>query len=155
VVSKRKAAFIHCDYPAYGLNTRRNHRIYARFDRIAAVSESVREIFLSAEPAMAGKTLVVRNCQNHQKIAALAASEPVAYPNTGLNILTVARLSEEKGHLRALEALSALKRKDTLFFGISWAEVRLLLKRKCGCGYRAFGLEGSVRMYGNQSNPYR
>lgn len=96
VLSKQKAAFIHCDYVAYGLNNRHNHHIYKRFDRIAVVSQSVKDIFLSAEPGLAGKTTVVRNCHNQKKILTLAGNEPLAYRKDILNIVTVARLSEEK-----------------------------------------------------------
>lgn len=154
VFSKRKAAFIHCDYVAYGLNNHRNHNIYKRFDRLALVSKSVRDIFLSAEPEMDDKTFVVRNCQNHKKIFALANKEPVSYGRDAINIVTVARLSEEKGHFRALEALAALKKEKHSFRWHIVGGGARSFEDKMKARIHALDLEGYVQLHGNQSNPY-
>lgn len=72
--------------------------VFARFDRIYCVSESARREFSSEYPVSAHKTEIMHNQLNANKIR-IAAEAPVPSPlrNRGHRIVTVGRLSEEKG----------------------------------------------------------
>ena len=69
VAAPLKIAFLHCDYQRVAQNPD-NDALYARFDRIAACSEGCRESFARANPALAERTRVVRNCHRYAAIRA-------------------------------------------------------------------------------------
>ena len=108
VDAPRKIAFLHCDYVKCGAHTAENAKQYARFDVIAACSDGCRNVFVGALPELAEKTVTVRNCHDFPSIRALADQAPVAMDPTYVNVVTVARLSHEKGVLRAIEAIASL-----------------------------------------------
>ena len=107
--SKLKIAFLHCDYKLYGLDSHYSHTIYKKFDRIAAVSESVKKRFIECEPSFSEKTLVSSNFHNYESIEKMANDNPVIYQKDHLNILTVARFGKEKGHMRMLHIFKNIK----------------------------------------------
>ena len=155
IQAKEKIAFIHCDYVTYGINDRYSHGIYTKFDKIAVVSESVGKVFLAEEPQLTSKTYTVKNCHNINRILTSSRKDPVVYDMEELNILTVARMGTEKGHIRALEGLKQLKE---LGVGYRWhlvggdvqnAPTIFLEKMK------ELGLESNVVFHGMQTNPYR
>lgn len=153
--ASKKYAFIHCDYITYGLASEYSRNIYARFDGIAAVSNSVRERFLEAEPSFANKTYTVYNCHDYRRIEKLANENPIIYNQEILNFVTMARLGKEKGHYRVLKAMSQLN-KEGLHF--KWHVVgggdeqttkhlqEYVAENK---------LDNEVIFYGDQKNPYR
>lgn len=108
VDAPRKITFLHCDYVKCGAHTAENAKQYARFDIIAACSDGCRNVFVGALPELAEKTVTVQNCHNFSSIRALADQAPVVMDPTYINVVTVARLSYEKGVLRAIEAIAAL-----------------------------------------------
>ena len=155
IVAKKKISFIHCDYVTYGLNDKYSHKVYAMFDKIAVVSNSVGRVFLGVEPEFVNKTFTVRNCHNINKILTSSENETVAYDSNDLNILTVARMGDEKGHMRVLDGLRRLKDvgircKWHIVGGcIETAPAEFIKKIK------EYDVESNVVFYGIQSNPYR
>lgn len=154
VNAKNKITFIHCDYLRYGINSKYNHTIYNRFDKIAAVSESVRNQFIMCEPYLERKTYVVANCHQYESIVVMAKDKPIEYDNSTFNIVTLARLSVEKGHFRFLEVL----KKITMYgYKIHWhivGDSNDNYKNEFIEKYKEYGLN-NITLYGNQSNPYR
>lgn len=153
--SKKKIAYIHCDYVAYGINDRYSHNIYKCFDKIAVVSDSVGRVFLSEEPNFKEKTFTVRNCHNLDKIMELSKENTAEFSKDELNIITVARLSKEKGHMRVLGALKVLKDNNIKFkwhlIGGDKDRCPLEFKKKIS----EYGLDDYVIFHGIQHNPYR
>lgn len=153
VESHKKVSYLHCDFLECGSNTKHTRKLMERFDAIAAVSESCRKRFLQAMPMMEDKTFCVYNCHNYQDYLIKAELDPVEYPKGAVNILTVARIDEAKGILRAIEVIKRLIGEG---YQIRWhlvgdghlvdtVEKRIL----------ELGLEENILLYGNQSNPYR
>ncbi len=155
VVAKEKITFLHCDYINYKINTKHSRRIYQKFHKIAAVSESVKNVFLSAEPHLKNKVFVVHNCHNFDKIKLQANDNPVIYHNDCVHFLTVARLAEEKGHMRLLNVLLKLKREGYKFcwHNVGGADERV--EREFLHVVCQYGLEDYVKLYHDQENPYR
>lgn len=151
----KKIAFIHCDYITYGLSSAYSRKIYEKFDAIATVSDSVRNGFLKAEPGLGCKTYTVYNCHDYKRIEELANDSPIEYNSNLLNIVTIARIAEEKGHLRVLEIMRRLKDDGYLFrwhvVGGGDANTVSLLKKTAIDN----GLNDYVIFYGEQKNPYR
>lgn len=155
ICSKRKIAYIHCDYVTYGINDKYSHNIYQHFDKIAVVSDSVGRVLLSEEPGLKEKTFTVRNCHNFDRILELSKQNTVKYSNDELNIITVARMGREKGHIRALDAMKSLKDKDIKFkwhlVGGDKDQSPLNFIKKI----KEYGLDDHVIFHGVQHNPYR
>ena len=116
VKAKKKAIFIHCDYLAYGGYGKLNNALLDRFDKIAAVSDSVGRRICEAIPRVAEKVTTVRNCHDFTAIFKMANDKPVVYGHK-VNIVTVARLSGEKGLERCISIFVALKKEG---FDVSW-----------------------------------
>jgi len=153
--ARKKYAFIHCDYITYGLVSEYSRNIYARFDGIAAVSNSVRERFLEAEPSFVNKTYTVYNCHDFSRIEKLANDHPIQYETNLINLVTVARLGEEKGHLRVLKVMRRLREEGYYFRwhvvgGGNENTVKTL--KKVAADNR---LDSYVIFYGDQKNPYK
>lgn len=153
VEAKIKATVLRCDYEQAGLDTLYNCDLYQLFDKVCAVSEGVKEAFLARVPECSDQMHIMHNCHDFSKMAELGVVNPVEYDRSVLNILTVAKLTEEKGHLRALDALSSLK-EDGLKF--CWHIVgdgneAGKLKQKI----EEYNMSRNVIMHGEHDNPYR
>lgn len=155
IISKRKIAFIHCDYKTYGINDKYSHRIYQKFDKIAVVSDSVGNVFIEEEPLFRDKTFTVRNCNNITKIMQLSNEKVVEYSKHDFNIITVARFGNEKGHIRVLSGLKQLKDEGINF---KWHLVGGD-KEKAPAGFleriNEYDLSSQIVFHGIQQNPYR
>ncbi len=152
VDAPKKAVFLHCDYVKCGANTPKNAKHYAKFDVIAACSDGCRNVFTSVLPHLSSKTVTVRNCHDFKAIRELAKRSNITMEQGYINIVTVARLSGEKGVIRAIEAIASLKeKKDRIRYyiigdGSRKDEIKQSILEK--------NLSGSVIMCGALSNPY-
>lgn len=150
--AEKKVSFIHCDYANYGGNDAVNRQIYKKMDAIAAVSDSVGQCLKAQIPEISDKVITVRNCCNQDDVISLSQKDTVFYKEK-YPIVTVARLSEEKGLVRCVSMMAKLK---TEGFDVKWhiigdgpEEDRL---KKEILNYHA---EKYVVLHGEQKNPYR
>lgn len=150
--AEKKISFIHCDYANYGGNDAVNRQIYKKMDMIAAVSDSVGQCLKAQIPEVSDKVITVRNCCNQDYVMSLSEVDTVFYKEK-YPIVTVARLSEEKGLVRCVSMMAKLKAEG---FDVKWhiigagpEEDRL---KKEILNYHA---EKYVVLYGEQKNPYR
>lgn len=147
----RKITFVHCDFGSYGGNTKRNRRLYQKFDSIAAVSESVGERFAEIVPETTDKIRTVYNFCDCEEIERLAAQDPLVY--TKKAIVTVARLSKEKGILRCIPIFDKLKKEG---YDFEWHIVGGgPLRGAIEAEITKFNLNDTVILEGEQLNPYR
>ncbi|MGE7587279.1 glycosyltransferase [Peribacillus sp. NPDC101480] len=153
VDAKQKITFAHCDFLNYGGNTARNREVYKHFDKVATVSEGCRQNFVKAVPELKDKTYCVYNCHNYSEYIYKANINPIEFPKDSLNIVTVARLSLEKGILRGIDVIKRLVKEN---HKIRWHIV--------GDGSQKSEIEKEIQsnnlaeyiiLYGNQENPYR
>ncbi|MDR3587304.1 MAG: glycosyltransferase [Desulfosporosinus sp.] len=153
VKAKEKMTFLHCDFSNYGGDTLKNRKTYRQFDKIATVSEGCQQSFCEAVPELAAKTQCVINCHDYGDYISQANDNPIEYPESRLNIVTIARLSPEKGILRAVDVINRLAKEGRL---VRWHIV--------GDGVQRKEIENSIDqckasehiiLYGNQENPYR
>ena len=151
VRAKCKVTFVHCDFGSYGGNTKRNRNLYDKFDRIAAVSESVGKRITEAIPTVAKKLKTVYNFCDTREIEYMAAQDPLVYSKKAF--VTVARLSEEKGILRCILLFEKLKKAGCEF---EWHIVGGgSLKGAIENRILSRGLEQNIVLEGEQLNPYR
>lgn len=149
--AKKKVTFVHCDFGSYGGNTRRNRRLYSKFDTIAAVSDSVGRRFAEIVPDLATRVQTVYNCCDTEEIRRMAEDSPVSYDKK--TVVTVARLSPEKGLARCVPLFARLRDEGADFEwhivggGNLMGEMERTVKQ--------YGMEGRIVLEGEQTNPYR
>ena len=151
--AKKKVAFIHCDYNRSGANNKNNSRLLDGFDVIAACSDGCKRALDTACPHLAHKTVIVNNCNNISEIRKMADDNTVVYDTDYINVISVARLSPTKGIDRAIKAVEVAVRSGIpvrlhiLGDGVEAADLKEMVASR--------GLDESVILYGEQSNPYR
>ena len=99
VRAKRKAAVIHVDHRQAGYSRALDGGCWERFDRIFGVSGETRDCFLEVYPEYAGKTGVLPNIVDQERIRR-RAEEPGGFADgwQGLRLLTVGRLTYQKAY---------------------------------------------------------
>ena len=149
VQAERKFCFVHCDYQHSGNAEPYTNELYGKFNKIVCVSESVKERFLFVLPALADRTQVLYNFYD-LNVVGLAEKGDVLFDPSALNLVTVARLSPEKGIDRMIEAIHLSSRRDLCYYvvGSGPAEVSL-----CALVER-YGLGKQVFFVGETMNPY-
>lgn len=151
VNARKKVTFLHCDFSSYGGNTQRNRELYEKFDCIAAVSDSAGNKFKEVMPHLAEKVHTVYNLCDCDEVLRLADESPVEYSRK--SIVTVARLSEEKGLIRCIPAFAKLMSQgyDFEWHIIGDGPLKNLLVENIN----KYNLNDKVFLEGEQINPYR
>ncbi len=149
--AEKKIAWLHCDFKLCGANNPKSRNMYAQFDTIVACSEGAENSFVECFPEMKDKCAVVRNCHNFQAIR-LRAVPPVSYAQNAFHVVTVARLSSEKGIERMLEVMAVSKKsgRHMHYHIIGSGPERAKLQSKT----LDLHIEDVVTFYGNRENPY-
>lgn len=149
--AKSKVTFIHCDFIKYGGNTKYNRSLYKRFDKIAVVSNSVGRRFLEAVPELENRVFTVYNSLDNENIISLANENPSTYNKK--TVITVARLSEEKGLVRCVPIFAKLCQEN---FDVQWHIVGDgPLKAELQQTINAHNMQENIILHGQQTNPYR
>ncbi len=151
--AKQKVGFIHCDCVKAENGSKYNQQVYSQFDKIVTVSIGCMRRFLEVFPDFPEKIYYVRNCNNFNEILNKANDKIIKYDNQYFNILTVGRLSSEKGIERAINAIAdyVLKGNSIRYHLVGDGPERgrleeLVCEKDIG---------EHVFFYGNQDNPYR
>ena len=109
VTSRKKVSWIHFDVDRCGINQRSELLLYKKFDKIFVVSEEGRRKFCAMFPKHAGKSEVFHNIIDAKEIRRRASAETVQLKSGVVNIVTVGRISKEKGQYKAVKVLQILK----------------------------------------------
>lgn len=145
-----KICLVHCDYINSGTLSEQNNRRYSEFDKIACCSDSVRKRFLEGSHISSDKVVTLRNFYDLD-IVKLANIKPYIYDRNCINILTVARLSSEKGIDKAIDSLHMSGRTDIKYYILGDGPQKLVLEKKIV----NYHMENCVLLLGEQENPYR
>ena len=150
VDAKKKATFIHCDYKMYGGDCSYNRTLYKMYDYIVGVSDSVGKQFSSCVPGLEDKIHTVYNYSKLDEIREKSEEKAVAYDVP--TIVSISRLSEEKGLLRSLGQMVKLKSEGLEFQWVIVGDgpVRAELEK----GINDSNMGDTVKLVGAQSNPY-
>lgn len=153
IESKKKITFCHCDFIRSEVNTKRNREIYRQFDTIVGVSEGCKKTIVEAMPDIENKTYAIRNFHNYDEYEMLSNLDTVQYDHNYLNIVTVARISSEKGLLRTVDVVKKLSVEG---YKIKWHVIGDGPEKKAlELKIKQLDLEENILLYGNQINPYR
>lgn len=147
-----KIAFVHTDVLQAGYNATQERKIYTAYDKIFFGSQSAKKAFLSLMPELECKAAILPNSIDAQEILHLA-QEKNPYPSDNrCKLLTVGRLSHEKGVDKIPQLLRMFKdegQKVVWYVVGDGPERDLLLQRT-----RELGVEESLVLTGAQKNPY-
>lgn len=108
--ASQKIAFIHTDFSLAGYDITREREVYQSFQRICFSSQTSSASFLTCLPEFVDKVTVVPNVIDPQEIQTLAAEGPGFIDDfNGLRLVTVGRLSHEKGVYKIPEIIQRLR----------------------------------------------
>lgn len=153
VNAKKKAAFIHIDYEKAGYTREMDGSCWRHFDKIFAVSNDARNQFLNVYPELENKTAVFPNIVDQEYIR-LRAKEKGGFTDhyDGMRILTVGRLTYQKGYDIAVDAMKILKNSGchVRWYVLGEGDQREKLEKKI----TLLGLEDDFILLGAAENPY-
>lgn len=153
VKADKKAALVHINYEQAGYTREMDQGCWEKFDRIFAVSGETVERFKSVYPEYRDKMDVFPNIIDQEEIRR-QAELPGGFTDTyeGWRILTVGRLSWQKGYDIAIEAMKLVKEAGcrAKWYVLGEGDQRSLLEKKIS----ALGLEEDFLLLGAVSNPY-
>jgi len=153
VQAKKKIGWIHFDISKFGIDRKMVRQLYGQYERIFVVSETGKTIFDQIFPQFKDKTEVFHNIVSPSQIKELAISgESFKDDFKGKRILTVGRISPEKGQFEAIQALKILKEKG---YDIRWYFVGEGSDlERCKNEVDRIGLSEDVSFLGTKTNPY-
>jgi glycosyltransferase involved in cell wall biosynthesis len=151
--ARKKIQWIHFDVTKIGFNKKFASKVYSKFDRICVVSEEAREKIIKNIPIIKEKTEVFHNIVSSELILQQAKNgKGFVDEFNGIRILTVGRLSTEKGQDLAIKALLKL-RKDG--YNVKWYCLgEGNSRKKYGKLVEENGLEDRFIFLGADPNPY-
>lgn len=153
VEAKKKIAWIHGDHPFEGVNKQDVKDIYNKFDKIYCVSPSVCARFLTDFPGLGNKVDSYKNLLNTDKIRKLA-QETIDEKETNncFKIVTVGRVSKEKGQEMIPEIVAKLKEKgiEVCWYIVGNGSDLERIKKIS----EKWNVSESVKFLGAKTNPY-
>lgn len=110
VNAPRKVSWVHFDISKHTVNKKLYKRLYKRFSKINVVSKEAKQRLIEQIPTVKNKAEVFMNIVPTNFIKQMS-KKPIQFDETfkGIKIVTVGRLSKEKGQDLAIKALSRLR----------------------------------------------
>lgn len=152
--ARRKVLWYHNGaYERDGKNYALDKIYYSQFDYIVTVSNDCKRMLMGYFQNFADKILVLQNfCDANDIVEKSRMFSPDTFSKDKIQIVTVGRMTKEKGADLALEACNMLLKKG---WDICWhwigdgQEAKSIVKRR-----DAMGLKDNFLLEGNQQNPY-
>ena len=153
VRAKAKAAFVHVDLRAAGYAPWLDRGCWRAFDKIFPVSEEAKDSFCRLYPEYAGKAEVFPNLLDREEILR-KSREAGGFQDDfrGIRLLTVGRLTYQKGYDIAVEAMALIRRKGLCarWYVLGGGQRRRELERQI----KKLGLQKDFLLLGAVENPY-
>lgn len=153
ISANKKVLWLHNDPSKSPCNIKYYKDSYNKYDKIFCVSNSIKEEFIDIFPELEGKTEVFYNIISIKAILMKSkVDEGFNDRYDGLRILTIGRLSQEKGYKIAINVCEKLINDG---YKLKWYvcgegrerdELENLVRQK--------GLEDNFILLGNKTNPY-
>lgn len=153
VNSHKKVQWVHFDVTKIGFNVNFSSKIYNKFDKVFVVSEEGKDKLLTMIPSIKFKTDVFHNIVSPKVIKEMS-NKGNRLPNNfeGIKILTVGRLSKEKGQHLTIPVLARLRQEG---YDIRWYCVgEGIARSKYEQLVKQYNVENDYVFLGSHSNPY-
>lgn len=154
IKAKEKWGWIHFDITKFGIDKGIIQKEYKNYSRINIVSNDAKDIFDKNFPVLADKTAFQPNIVDSDSILTMADEDlNIIKDKNKTIILTVGRISQEKGQYMALQSLKEII--DTGIRNIEWWFVGTGTDyKRCHTYVMENNLSEYVKFYGVQTNPY-
>lgn len=151
---KKYLWYHHGSYEENKFKKNLDRKYYSLFHNIIAVSVSIRDILIKNFPFLNNKIKVINNIIDDEKILKLSevGCEDCQFNPDSYTLITVGRLSDEKGQLRALNVAKELKRKGLKFIWLFIGDGPDY--KKCIDKVNELQLNDCCKFMGSRSNPY-
>lgn len=153
IKAQKKYQWIHFDVSKIGFNVQFASKYYVKFDKVFIVSNEGKQKLLNLVPTLKNTIEVYTNVTVPEKIIKLANEGDGFQDNfSGIRILTVGRLSKEKGQDLTIPVLAQLKHEgfDLRWYCIGEGNARNEYKEMI----KKYNLENDFILLGSNSNPY-
>ena len=148
----KKVAWVHCDAKKKGLTAEKTGRYYSKYDKVVCVSQEARKSFDEMLSDYADSTVLYNVIDEAEIFRKIQETNSLNWNKEVFHLLTVGRLSYEKGCDRLVEVCRRLKEEGYLF------QLHFLGdgpdKKKLQKEFDAKGLSHNVVFEGFSSNPY-
>lgn len=153
VNAKRKISWIHFDVTKHQINGKLYKKMYKQFDKIFVVSKEAKKKLIQKIPSVDKKASVFINVVSENLIKEMSKADSEFDENyKGLRIITVGRLSIEKGQDLAIEVLAKLRKEgyDVRWYCIGEGKQRAEYEQLIA----DYNLKSEFILLGSKSNPY-
>lgn len=149
IQAKKKATWLH-DEKLYWLKSVQKY--LCKYDKIYGVSQAVVDVFCREYPHYKGKAAVFYNVIDIEEIKRKSEQDEGIPFEDSFNIITVGRLTEQKGYDIAIKAASILKKKriNFVWYAIGSGRDEEKLKKLV----ITYNLEEQFVFLGRKDNPY-
>lgn len=152
VNAKKKLAWVNVSYRLGEKEKEFQKIFYDKYNKIVAVSDSTKQIFLETFPYYSQKLEVMHDINNPNLISKMADIGKNYDDFEGIRVLTIGRLAYQKGYDIALEACKKLKEKGIKF---KWYALGVgPLKEEIENYIKENKLSENFILLGIKSNPY-
>lgn len=153
IKAKKKFAWVNVSYRLLDEDKKFQQNYYNKYNKIVAVSDSAKEIFLETFPEYDDKLEVIYDINNPDIIFKMAdLGESYKDNFDGIKILSIGRLAYQKGYDIAIEACRKLKENKVNF---KWYVLGIgPLKEEIEAEIKKNNLENDFILLGVTSNPY-
>ncbi len=155
VRAKKKLAWIHTDYATVAVDTASQTGMWAPYDHIVSISETVTESFRKAFPSLSGKLVLIENIMPTAYLDELIGAFPVGseMPDDGtVKLLSIGRFSNAKNFDNVPDICRRLLAKglNVKWYLIGYGGDETLIREKIA----EAGMEERVVILGKKENPY-
>lgn len=154
VDAKVKIGYIHNDYSKLGLDSSSDKEIFDKLDVIVTVSDECKKVLEKTFPQFAKKFCVIENITSPKTLAKMSEEIPeeFAEKSNGKIIVTIGRISQQKGYDIAMDAAEIIDKKgyDFKWFAIGKGELREEFEKIIS----EKNLGGKFVFLGERANPY-
>ena len=153
VKAKVKIVYVHNDYNKLKMDKELDKVFFEKTDCIVSVSEKCCDVLKEIFPEYADKVRMIENITSPTVLKLMAEECALEYENvTGNILLTVGRLSQQKGYDIAVDAAEILAKNgvDFKWFAIGRGELQAQIEQKI----KEKKLEDKFILLGERANPY-
>lgn len=149
--AKKKIAWIHTDYSFIEIDVESELKMWSAYDKIIAISLSVRDAFLKKFPSLSDRVEIIENIHAADFIKSQAQELDVTdeMPEDGsVKFLSVGRFCDAKNFDNVPEICSMLD--NVKWYIIGYGADEALIRSKID----EFGMKDKVILLGKKNNPY-
>lgn len=153
VEAKVKIGYVHNDYNKLKMDKNLDKPFFEKMDYIVSVSEECCNVIENVFPEFKNKVRKIENITSPSTLKKMADSTVIEYENLNKKILlTVGRLSQQKGYDIAVDAAEILDKNGVEFkwFAIGKGELKAEIEQKI----KEKKLEDKFILLGERANPY-